>query len=484
MKYYVNLEQNFVDLYSFLKQHPNASFPANFFENDSTSPFFMGPVLYFPICVGTGQQYPYAGTLGLVKAKVTNSLGLSDTQIRIMPDEESLKAAGVRLSPQSVKMMKSLRLNSNAFESDHNWSTRGFRCRAEEIVKCLALGYLQFSATRSIFEQLAYSDYTLQSFVTDKRNSMNEVTKKMVDHFYKQEKSHWTSRAQGQRMTQGMVRSDKTPDDTCVVKWRKPSKNSKWPFTMDHHWFTCQESPVAMAHHTLLSLMNDRHSNRNRDQLMVNLPVFSHIRQLEVCRKLLENFFTNLTECMKPHSSVFGNYVSQVNDFEWPNNRYSNKRIPAEMFPVKACLAMGVLPSFDKSGKFDKFVPINGHLHDNQETLYFEFEVDGMVRRRADISLILLYSTGLISRENLESVVGPVSVTGAGLKQDPSKVQLHISKNVVCCLPVDAASVSVYNTMTKYGIRHNSSSSSSVSEPVQELTEDEIASDSEVDLTF
>ena len=475
MKYYVSLEQNFIDMYSFLKDKKKDLFPTHFFEEHNAKPFFMGPMLYFPIIVGEyGHQMPYAGTIGLLRAKVTNNLDLDENQIEILMDEDAIKQAGVRMSPQSIKMLKTLRSNCKVFETDGSWSSRGFRCRAEEVIKCLAFGYLSYASDRGFCDQMAYSDYSLQNFVQDKRNSLDLVSRKILEHFQTTEKSHWNIRSLGTRFAQTIIRTAKAPDENYVVKWRKPSKSSKWPYTLDHHWFTCQESPVATAHHTLLALMTDRHAHKNRDQLMLNLPVFSNIRQLEICRKLLENFFGNLREAVKPHSSAFANFLSGVNDFEWPNGRYSSRKIAPEMFPVKACLATGVIPLFGDSGNFEKFVPINGHLHDNTEVLYFDCDADSLVKKRVDVTFMLLYSSGLINRENLESILGPVSVSGAALKTDPTRVQLHISKNVVCCLPVDSASQSVYKMMAKYGIHQSSTSSQQTSEPIEELDPEDI----------
>jgi hypothetical protein len=457
MKYYITLEQNFVDVRVFNQTASNTGtvVPKNFYAQPE--PFFLGNLLHVPLVMGLNQG---GGVLGFVKAKVANTLSLGDNQIRIILGAEDLKQAGVRLSAQSLKMLKTLRANNKAFEQDYNWSSRGFKCKAEEAVKCLAFKYLEFADDRAFLDHLTAQEYSLHARVVDKRNQMTAVYAEVFQYFQTSEKSHWAQRNLGNRLSYGIVRTMQPVDENCTIKWRKPSKNSKWPYTLDHHWFSCQESPVAMAHHTMAALMS-KDGGRNRDQLMLNLPIFQNIRSLETCRKLLEHFFVNLKQTLQPHSSMFGHYCSMLNDFEWPTTRYSHKRLSPEMFPVKAALALGVLPTFDESGTFQKFVPVNGTLHANEKTIYIEMSSNFLSDRRPEQALLLLYSVGLISLEDLEKVLGPVSQNEESLKDSLDKIQLQMSRNVVCCLPLDAANQTVGKMLAKYGISQDSISSSS-----------------------
>lgn len=455
MQYYVTLEQNFIDIRTFKQGITNTgiSLPAGLISN-APSPFFLGGTLHYPVTVGLNNPAAngVGGIIGFLKAKIANGLGLGDVEHKVIDSPEALKQAGVKLSAQSIKMLKTLRANNKVFANDSYHSNRGFKCRAEEVIKCLTFGYFNFPDDRSFMETLTQNDYNIHAYVSDKRNSIAAASAELVKYFNNNERTHWNNRSVGARISKDMVRTVLAPDEECVVKWRKPSKNSKWPYTLDHHWFCCQESPVAMAHHTMASLMSRGEGRSNRDQLMLNLPIFLHIRALEICRKIMENFFTNLPEILKTHSSAMGEYSRMVHEFEWPNGRYSSRKVAPEMFPIKAALALGVLPKFDDSGKFDRFIPINGTLHDNPKTIYLEMDTEYLQRRRSEQSMLLMYSTGLISLEDLEKILGPISHNEQQLRDNSEKVQLRMSRNVVCCLPVESANASVYATLARYGI--------------------------------
>jgi len=207
---------------------------------------------------------------------------------------------------------------------------------------------------------------------------------------------------------------------------------------------------VATAHHSLVALMS---KNSNKDQLMLNLPIFTNIRQLEIARKILEYFYCNLKEILNPNpSSKLGTYVSMVTDFEWPNGRYTRRKMTPDMFPVKACMALGVVPTFDSSGQFVKFMPIANAIHENTQTIYIDLAIDALGKRRPEVSILLAYSIGLLDLDTLELLLGPVQFNGNLLKSDPNRIQLQISSNVVCCVPVDSASKRLAESMDKYGV--------------------------------
>jgi len=518
MLYHITLENYFIDINTFntfnkfnqAGPHPNTTplsrcnrwtnpvengplLPDNLASNNP-SPFIIGSMLYYPIVVGLNNSAANGagGVVGFVRAKISNNLELGDSEYMVCSSED-LKKAGVRLSVQSIKMLKSLRHNSKLNKNESNgtirhYNTQGFKCRPEEIIKCLAFGYLDFPNGRTFIEDLAHASrdqsYTLQELVSDKRNDMQTICAAVAKHYHDTERSFWSNRTIGTKISYDIMRTSINVDEKCVVKWRRPSKNSKWPYTLDHHWFCCQESSVTMAHHTMASLMftasstpskSGGYPTASRDQLMMNLPIFLSIRTLDNCRKILENFFVNIVEILKTNSSATGHYTNLINDFDWPvPNRYSGKRLEAEMFPVKAALAMGVLPKFDESGRFNKFIPIDGVLHENPQTIYIDVDSDYLKRRRPEHSLLLMYSTGIIRLEDLEKIVGSVSQNDKDHKNNSTKVQLRMSKNVVCCLPVESASKKIYETLAREGYNHfgvNSNNSSKLNDPLQEIEE-------------
>lgn len=450
MKYYVSFHQNFVDIRSFLQGLKNSAFNSNIsladFKTATVHSFMLEGMLYYPVTIGLGNG---GGTIGFLKAKVSTNDSIDPSRLYWLDSEDKLKGIGLKLSPQSIKTLKSVAANNTAFTDQHSWTTRGFKCKSEDVIKSLVMGYYAINESREMLENLAYNDYNLQYLVRDKKTPLPTVYAKLTAHFESDVKSHWMSQSIGQRLSHALIRTAKAVDDTYVLKWRRPNKNSKWPYTLDHHWFCSQESPIATAHHSFSALMG---RNANRDQLMMTLPIFTNIRQLEIARKITEYFYSNIQNILKKDSSNCGTYFSMVNDFEWPSGRYGRRKMTADLFPIKACLAMGVTPTFNQDGTFNKFVPIANTLLDNPETLYIEMEADDLGKRKPDVTLMLGYSIGLLSVETLELLLGPILVNKARLIDDPHRIQLQISRNIVCCVPVTTAKNSLAASLMKYDV--------------------------------
>lgn len=463
MNYNISLDHSFISYYSFIKKYSSSGVsliypndqPVPDFSGASSkpAPFFVGSILHCPVYIGTGTGA--AGTIGFFSAKVHNNLNLVDTEYRALASPEDFVKAQIKLSAQSIKMLKTSPANRKVFEQDSGWSSRGFKCKPEEMVKCMALDYLSLVDSRSMIDNLAYTDYNLGMSVADKKVSNSVAFARTVKHFQTQDIGGYMLRSLGGKLAPSIVRTAKEIDDSCVLKWRRPSSSSKWPWTMDHHWFNSQESAVATAYYTMSSLM--QRNSDNKGQLLSNLPVFSNIRQLETSRKALEYYFINLKQILKPHSNQLSIFSNMVSDLDWPgSSRYSASKKPTpEMFPIKACMALGVLPLFDQSGEFVKFTPINGKLHDNQVKLYMEIDPSMLAGRRPEVGLLLAYSVGIISQSALEALLGPLSLTGPKLAADPLMVQLNLGPNVVCCLPMDCANLNTYMNLRKFGINHD-----------------------------
>ena len=456
MNYHVILDTHFA-AYNDVSKLVQASaargpLPAGFDISGISSipvPFLRGGMLYVPLALGAAKG---GGTFGFLVAKVTNVLDQSEEEVAPMPTEADLKKAGVKLAPQALKMLSKVANGSKMFTHD-SYDGRGFRCRAEEIVKCIAYGYMSMQDSRQVVDDIGYCDYNMHHRISDKKTTLANAQKILIgscqDPTYK-----GMSRSVGCRLSNWLFRTDKAVDETLVVKWRKPSKASSWPWTLDHHWFNVQESPVAMAYYMMSSLISKEHSS-NKSSLLQKLPVFGSIKQLEQSRKLLDFYFKNLKELLKPHSHQMAEFSNMAQDIEWPGStRYGGCRKPsAEVMPIKACLATGVLPAFNQSGDFEKFVPINGKLHSPDKKVYVEATAESVSGRRAELGILMAYSVGIIDLRTLEALIGPSVVSCADrLKADPQLLQLNVGENVVCCVPLDSGCQATYDNLKKYGI--------------------------------
>jgi hypothetical protein len=496
MKYFVSLQKNFIDIQSFLKKFTNSKMlfdlPPDYFEcclngstayldtniNQKSQPpaaFMVGEMLYVPLHIGWSQGGGIYGFYFCRIAKSASSMlnygdgetidNLADAepgmhcpprQVKMVKTNEDFKKNQIKLSAQCLKMLKATPMNSKIFYPGS--SSRGFKCKAEDVVKAFAMGYIKLPESKGLLEALCSCNYPLEQFMQNKENSTTSIYAKFIECCKSETEINnqicsirWNNVVP--RISIYLERTDKALDETCATKWRKPNKHSKWPYTLDHHWFESQESPISLQHHTLASLMGSSRRSSNMEKLYCDLPVFANIRLLELCRKGLEFFFNNLQRIILANTSEYGQYVSAVNSLEWPNSRYSSRRLSPEMFPVKACLALGVMPTFDSCGVFQKFVPIASKFCNNTKILYYSVDPNGMfTTRRPDITLLLCYSTGLMNIAHIEHFLGPIGTSSDVLKADRTKINLKLSNNVVCCMPMEAAHEKVSELLAKQGV--------------------------------
>ena len=435
--YYLCLSSNFVDCAGF-KNSLSAKVASTFDCDTADTPFMYGGLLNVPIAIGKNNG---GGVIGFLRAKVSTTSTESADEI-VLLDEQSILKLGLKLSPQSIKLLKSARTQTAMFTNGKG--SRGFKSKSEDVIKCIAMGYIELTEDRDLVSTVCRGDYTLQSFVADKRNGLKEVYEKMLQYLARTDRGNWVTRNMGDNLVGYLKRTAKKVSDDCVTKWRKASKNSYWPWTLDHHWFNSQESAISMTYHSLVSLLpKDTYSRNNHaEKLITAYPTFKDIRTLESCRKRLEEFYCS-TKRMLNHSSnnAYSEFVSNISNLQWPGNRYCRNRYNEsgtagpEKFPITACLALGVIPTFCKhEGHLLKFVDVIGALHDNPTELYYEVTVDAITQKLPIVTLLLAYSSGVLSLESLEIFLGPITANSEALKKDSSKVHLRLSDKVVCCM--------------------------------------------------
>lgn len=457
MSYSVRLQNNFMDMVQYnagVQANDLRSLPAGYQTLPKPHPFIADSVLYVPIVLGQGNG---GGLIGFIYGKVANSY--SDTGMRHdLHTPDDMKKAGIKLSSQVLKVLKSLPAGSGLASSDVIYShNKGFSCRGEDFVKAVAMGYMEFEDSRTSATALSYSDYNLQYAINDKKVSNEKAFSTLLQHFTATAKNKYYAQNAAHRLPACFKRSSLELDDTMVVKWRRPNKNSKWPWTLDHHWFVVQESPIAIQNQIMTDLMRNGGSMESRNSLNYNLPTFSSIRTMENCRKTLEEYFSNWTN-IYVHGGHSSHYAARINDIDWPGHKYNGRRLTPETFPIKAALALGVRPEFDQGGQFSKFVPIAGNLLNNTEVVYRDVPDPLSCMKRlsskgiTELSVLMLYSEGLISLDNLEASIGSVRNNREALINDSSKIKIPLSTKVMLCVDRDSAYKAIFYMYTKHGV--------------------------------
>ena len=471
MKYYLSssVGQNFIH-YNSLHAEAASDFNPEFTAHvnkllncaDST-PFLVGSMLYLPVCLA-GSTPSIGGCFGVLRACISHKAGYVYRQFHLLDSDAELQAVGLRISQQCTKMLRSTRCQERAFDVNpgsgyRGRSTKGFKTSLPEIIKGIVLGYVStHTSTASMIEALCTRDHNLSQMCgTMPYKSLDEKITIILGYFQGSTARRNASDYHVGAIASNFSRTSKDIDPIHETSWRRASKNSKWPYTLDHHWFEVMESAVVTANYSLQSLLpKDYHSRGEKQRrLQISLPTFSNVAQLEKCRKALELFFTSLPNVLRSSSSELGRFTVMTTDTDWPEkqNRYGHAGeafMRSEGFLVKACLALGVIPVFDPCNTFIKFAPINRTLHSNLKTVYYKAGATLHTQGRSEMSVLLAYSVGLINLEVLEKLLGP-------LQQSPyssgsTYMDLRISKNVVCCIPVDMASVAVQSNCRKSGL--------------------------------
>jgi len=100
---------------------------------------------------------------------------------------------------------------------------------------------------------------------------------------------------------------------------------------------------------------------------------------------------------------------------------------------------LGVVPKFNQSGVFEKFVPLPANIVKPSKKVYIEssaIDVDNThkLEPMLNLTMMLCYEVGLISLETLEKSIGLVNA-GEALGKSDDYVHVAMGKHVVCCIP-------------------------------------------------
>jgi hypothetical protein len=347
----------------------------------------------------------------------------------------------IKLLPQTMKAMQMAPIGQKICKQElsrYNWNHKeGMKIRPSEALKAMLLGYIEFPSEDTLAQNILDScedhfgyEYASRSSVR-RSFSLSEKAARIdvVLNDENKNASNYTEQLIGRQMGSFLIRSSKTSNDDHVIKWRKPPKKSLWPWTLDHHWFETQESPITLANYTYKALLGNSNYAK-RDLIDKKYPVFSRQLVMEHGRNMLECFFEGVVRDKK--SKAWGNVCHTLDCMRWSVNS------PYYAIP-KLCLTLGVAPKFDDLGVFQKFVPLAGNISLPSRKVYVEHEaldVDNSHRLEtaSTSTLLLIYEFGLISLENLQKNTG-ITDAGAALGKDFNYIKVNIGKNVVCCIP-------------------------------------------------
>ena len=426
---------------------------------DST-PFLVGSMLYLPFCLASPTT-AVGGCFGVLKAYVSHKAGYASKDFHLLDSDAEIQSVGLRVSQQCTKMFKSTRCHERMFDINgiqyKGRGALGFKTSFPEVLKGIVLGYVSANlSVTSMLDALWSQDHNLSQQCGGGNKSLDEKINIVLNYFQQPGKTHYASTCANQvrAIVSGLSRTSKDINPIHETSWRKANKNSKWPYTLDHHWFQVMESAVVTANYSLQALLPKDYRSRDdkRRRLQMSLPTFINVDQLEKCRKALEMYFTNLPHVLRSSSAELGKFTVMSTDTDWPekSNKYGRAGeafMRSEGFIVKACLALGVIPTFDSCNAFVKFAPINGTLHINPKTVYYKAGATLHTQGRSEMAVLLAYSVGLINLEVLEKLLGPLQQSP--YSSGPTYMDLRISGNVVCCIPVDMASVAVQSNCRK-----------------------------------
>jgi hypothetical protein len=444
-------------------------------SKDISKPFLIDKNLYYPITVVTGGQSVVYGYFSTV-VSVTNPTGI---YWHPLSTPEDAAKEGLKISAQTTKLVKGSEVSKKMitapqWHGGYNRSRRGrhgnaFICKPEEVIKALALGYLKIDTAGTGFKQILNHVNKVKTPPPIPNPWDTQGTKDYQDYLNKSKiiKVSHTYYEEGKLevrndflnfikvCTDEIQRTSLEVDPKTELKWRRASKNSMWPYTLDHHWFNAQEGRISVAHHAFKSLMHGgKSTSQDIDKIQVNLPIFTSIKVLDRARKILEHFFSNTKYLVgsklltgKTYNGEYSRFVSSVNDLEWPNRKYSQKVISPEMFPITACLALEVIPAFDQNGQFMKFLQIENNLYDNKHVVRYEVDPHNLSTRQPEVTFLLAYSVGLIGIEDLENILGikrtntlvPDTTNFLKTSETNKHVHLHLGKNIVLCFPIEYA---------------------------------------------
>jgi hypothetical protein len=365
--------------------------------------------------------------------------------------------------PKTVKALVTISAGNRLANNEHSGRESGpaIKLKQSEVIKALLLGYLEPPTEEALINLLIESNYDLQTLfrydkVTplsakiDKVDSFVNNLNKPVGGGYEWGENY--SRTVGSNIGYQFVRSSKQFEENHAIKWRKPSKSSSWPWTLDHHWFIVQESPITLANYTYKALLGAGGQNnyQKRDKIDAQYPIFHKNNAVDQGRRLLEIFFKHAVG--NRSKSKWGEVVHCTQLMRWTSDN------PCFIIP-KLCMVLGVMPTFDDCGSFEKFVPLAGNFKQPNKKLYLEFnavdiEQSSSLEPFITVTLGLCYDLGVLKLNAIEKILGVVNA-GAALENNSNYFRVSMGNNIVCCVPNDYSYNIINKAISKFEANNN-----------------------------
>lgn len=367
------------------------------------------------------------------------------------------KDNSLKLLPQTVKVLTNTplgtRLCSDNFVNYHGHGEMAIKLRPQEVMKAIVLGYLSLPSDQSLLNYLS-NRYDVKDALAAHPNASLQKKAELIYAAINRDNQRNRYNYDGIGKTAGfrLSRTAKAFDKDHVIKWRKPPGNSAWPWTLDHHWFEIQESPITLSNYTFKSLLSGTGASESKKSKIDNqYPIFSRKLNLEHGRKILEMFFEDTLG--KRSNGAWTNVVQMTNNMRWVSDN------PCYVVP-KLCLVMGVVPVFDNSAKFVKFAPMQNNIKLPTKKLYVPFE-NFNIDQGNDLSpflvstIALCYELGLVSLDTVETYFGIVNA-GKALENNSNYMKTPIGEHVICCIPKTFS----YDVSAKALAKHNAKNES------------------------
>lgn len=436
--YGIELENSFITKASADKMLSDRG--EKFPPNMGSDPYYHHELGVFIPLISDGQVIAYFN--GPISSIGTSNFVLTASVVETLSNQKTLK-----LLPQTVKALKSVPAGSRISPGSYNgYSYRsngaGMKLRSSEVLKAMLLGYIDIPTDNNLILAIANSNYDLATELGTKPNKQSTMSlaakTAKVDKYLNGKNSNnqkvcseWQQRSMGKAIGYDLFRSSKPFDANHEMKWRKPAKTSLWPWTLDHHWFEVQESPITMANYAYKALLSGSSNRHKAESVNQKYPVFNRQLTMDYGRKVLELFFN---ESLKNKSAAAWGQLTHMlsNNMEWVvvNPYYA---IP------KLCLTLGVIPKFNESGVFEKFVGMEGNATQPTKKVYLEaaaIDVDNShkIETMLNLTMALCYEMGIISLDTLEKSIGLVNA-GEGLGNSEDYVHVEMGKHLICCIP-------------------------------------------------
>ena len=263
-----------------------------------------------------------------------------------------------------------------------------------------------------------------------------------------------------------IVRSPEPVKSIHEVHWRKPSKNSIWPYTLDHHFCEVTENSITSMNLTLKALLSSDENGRGYrgrnsqkvETINQNYPMFEKDSNLTQARYALEEFFGMMNPADGDSFLARGATLDQYKWKKWTAylqalSRTDYPTLNKQYAATRLCMSLGVVPSFNnKTGNFEKFLPLE-KLHTPTKKVYFDTSVISIVEdsRKSSrdyasseingaiaLTMLFCYEVGIISLETLETVTNFAQLS-ATFENQVDLLQVNIGNHLVACLPITEA---------------------------------------------